>query len=218
MAEEVLSLDRDKVRLLIAVQYLNASSAIFEGLEQQQKRNVFHFVVTLRSFIEYTRRGIYFLCWANTESLKQARKLTFEKPGSPSLVIMDEMINEALGKGKFSALSRTLDGIKEPFIDSLHALTHGNPISVRMISFGLEKIFNVEKLLQRAEADLNLFRVLLYRRMLGQKPTDIWKMLRTIHDNREAMAGNAKIAALELQKSGKAAELFKQAKLSKFRP
>jgi len=34
MTEKVLSLDKDKVRLLIALQYLNASSALYEGLEQ----------------------------------------------------------------------------------------------------------------------------------------------------------------------------------------
>src|SRR5262245_37929035 len=144
---ETLQLDQDQARLLIAVQYLNASERIFTGLKQQHKANTFHFVITLRSFIEYTRRGMWFLCWASPEKVKEARKLTFEKPGSPSLVKMDEMINEALGEGRVSHLVAVLPGIKEPFLNSLHALTHGNPISVRMITFGLDKIFNAEMLL-----------------------------------------------------------------------
>jgi len=66
--------------------------------------------------------------------------LTFESPGSPGIATMDEMINEALGQGRVSHLIAVSPGINEPFLDCLHALTHGNPISVRMISFGLDKI------------------------------------------------------------------------------
>jgi hypothetical protein len=200
---DTASLDKDQLRLLIAVQYLNASDLIFEGLKQQHERNFFHFVITLRSFIEYTRRGMWFLCWANTEKLKEARNLTFEAPGSPGIATMDEMINEALGKGRVSHLLTVLPGINEPFLDCLHALTHGNPVSVRMISFGLDKIFDAKGLLARAEVDLGIFRIMLYRRMLGQKKSDIWKMLRAIHDRPADVAANANIAAHQLRESGK---------------
>ena len=206
---ETLPLDKDQARLFIALQYLNASDLIFEGLKRQHKDNMFHFVITLRSFIEYTRRGIWFLCWANQDKLKEARSLTFEKPGSPSLEKMDEMINEALGLGPTTLLTAVLPGIKEPFIDSLHALTHGNPIAVRMISFGLEKIFNTEMLLVRAETDLSLFRILVYRRMLGDSQKDIWRILGPIRDRPADTAAAAAEAAFLLKQSGKADQWFK---------
>jgi hypothetical protein len=96
-------LNEEQLQLLTATQYINASELIFRGLKDQHKNNIFHFAITLRSFIEYTRRGIWFLCWADQEKLKRARKLTFDKPGSPSLVKMDEMINEALGNGRIAS-------------------------------------------------------------------------------------------------------------------
>jgi len=205
---ETLPLDRDKARLFIALQYLNASDLIFAGLKRQHKDNMFHFVISLRSFIEYTRRGIWFLCWANPEKIKEARNLTFEKPGSPPLVKMDEMINEALGEGKGSSLTTIMAGINEPLINALHALTHGNPISVRMISFGLEKIFNTEMLLLRAQTDLGLFRILLYRKMVGERQKDIWKMLSTIHNRPADVQANERIAAHLLKESGKVDQVF----------
>jgi hypothetical protein len=205
---ETIPLDKDQARLFIALQYLNASDLIFAGLKRQHKDNKFHFVISLRSFIEYTRRGVWFLCWANPEKVKEARDLTFEKPGSPSVVTMDEMINEALGKGKVSSLTTVMDGINEPLINGLHALTHGNPISVRMISFGLDKIFDTEMLLVRAQTDLGIFRILLYRKMLGEEQKDIWNMLRGIHDRPAHVQTNEKIAAQLLQQSGKADQVF----------
>ena len=36
---DTVSLDKDQLRLLIALQYLNASEWIFEGLKQQHERN-----------------------------------------------------------------------------------------------------------------------------------------------------------------------------------
>jgi hypothetical protein len=201
-------LEEDQTRFLIAQQYLNACQWICAGLRQQHQSNKFHFVITLRSFIEYTRRGIWFLCWANRENLKRAYDLTFDKPGSPNLLKMDEMINNALGKGKVSPLKTELAGINEPFIDCLHALTHGNPISARIITFGVEKIFDTGMLLMRAETDLGMFRILLYRKMLGERQRDIWKMLRTIHDRPADVATNVKIAAHLLKKSGKADGVF----------
>lgn len=207
-----IPLEKDQARLFIALQYLNASDLIFSGLKRQHKDNTFHFVISLRSFIEYTRRGIWFLCWANQDKLKEARKLTFEKPGSPPLVKMDEMINNALGKSGASPLTAIMAGINEPFIAGLHALTHGNPISVRMISFGLDRIFNTEMLLVRADTDLNYFRILLYRKMLGEKQVDIFKNLGPIHDRPAEVAANMKEAAFLLRKSGLADQVFKPQK------
>ena len=121
---------------------------------------------------------------------------------------MDKMINEALGKGRASSLKTPLTGINEPLIDCLHALTHGNPISVRMISHGLEKIFNAEMLLLRAETDLNYFRILLYRKMLGDKQKDIFEKLKRIHDRPTEVEANMKEAAFLLKNSGMATQMF----------
>ncbi len=204
----IVPLSKDKYRLFVATQYLNASAAIYEGLKRQRGVNNFHFLVSVRSFIEYTRRGIWFLMWANAEKLQEATKLTFERPGSPNLVKMDSMINEKLGNGRQSALERNAPGIKEPFIDCLHALTHGNPICVRMIAHGLEKSFDIAGLTFRAEADLNIFKILLYRRMLGESPKSIWQMLTTMHNRPDELTANARIAAQLLKNSGKFDEAF----------
>jgi hypothetical protein len=200
--------DDNKARIFIAVQYLNASEYIVAGLKRQHKDNKFHFVITLRSFIEYTRRGTWFLCWAKPEQIKRAYKLTFDKPGSPGLVKMDEMINEALGKGKVSALTKIAQGIGEPFINSLHALTHGNPISVRFLAFGLDPLFDTEMLLVRAETDLNIFRILVYRMMLGEKQEDIWSVLGTIHNRPPEASTQAIIAAKALKDAGGPEKFF----------
>ena len=209
----IVSLDKDQHRLLVAVQYLNASQFLCEGLKRQRGVNNFHFLVTLRSFIEYTRRGIWFLAWADAETLEKATKLTFERPGSPRLATMDAMINHALGKGRVSHLMDTVQGINEPFINCLHALTHGNPISVRMIAHGLERIFDTGGLMLRAEVDLGLFKVLLYRRMVGEELASIWRMLSTVHNRPADVATNVKIAAHLLKQSGKADRVFKDQKL-----
>lgn len=203
MAADIKQFTPDQHRNFVAIQYLNASNKLFDGLKVQLGTNDFHFLVTLRTFIEYTRRGIWFLAWATDNQVQAIKKLTFDKPGSPGLTVMDSMINEALGRGK---LSHLLDPVKEinnePFINCLHALTHGNPISVRLLSFGLDKIFNNKMLLLRGETDLNLFRILVYRRMLGEERKVIWKALRTIHNQPETMRANAVIAASEVKKSG----------------
>jgi len=192
----------DSYRRLVVIQYLNASRSLFLGLKSQQGKNDFHFVVTLRSFIEYTRRGVWFLAWATDQQVEAVKKLTFDESGSPGLAAMDEMINEALGRGKVCPLKNPISGIDEPFINLLHALTHGNPISVRVLGFGLEKIFQTDKLLQKAEADLNLFRVLIYRRMLGDELIDIWKMLGAIYHDPEALKASAITAAKQVKDSG----------------
>jgi hypothetical protein len=147
-----VSLPENQYRLLVALRYWDASTAIFQGLKRQRGVNDFHFLVTLRSFIEYTRRGIWFLAWADEQELRRAEKLTFDRSGSPNLVRMDEMINEALGLGKVSYLRDLVSGINEPFLDGLHALTHGNPISVRFLAFDLVRIFQTERLLERADS------------------------------------------------------------------
>jgi hypothetical protein len=201
---DVVQLDVDQYRLLVAIRYLNASEAICNGLKRQRGVNDFHFLVALRSFIEYSRRGIWFLAWATDERVKMAENLTFREAGSPDLASMDAMINEALGEGKMSHLRDRLPGINEPFLNCLHALTHGNPISVRMTTIGLEKIFNLDGLLARVELELNLFRILLYRRILGEDIEAIWKMLATIRNSPAEVRSNALIAAYELKKSGKA--------------
>jgi hypothetical protein len=203
MAKDIIQLEPEKYRLLVAVRYLNAADSLYAGLKTQQGKNDFHFVVTTRSFIEYTRRGIWFLAFASDQKLMDAGKVTFDRPGSPALADMDKKINAALGLGHISHL---LDPVKEinnePFINCRHALTHGNPISVRMFGFGMDKMFQTDKLLLRAETDLHLFRILLYRRMLGEKLSDIWKMLATIHNQPDTMRTNAKIAAFQVKKAG----------------
>ena len=203
MLEKTVQMTPEQYRQFVAIQYLNASAFLFDGLKSQQGKNNFHFVVTMRSFIEYTRRGIWFLAWATDQQLRGVKSLTFRASGSPGIASMDAMINDALGRGKVSHLMDPMKDINnEPFLHCLHALTHGNPISVRMVAFGLDKIFKTDMLLLRAETDLNLFRILLYRRMLGEELKDIWKMLGTIHNQPDTMKTNVKIAAELVKQAG----------------
>lgn len=195
-------MEPEKYRLFVAIQYLNASREIFEGTKRQRGVNNFHFLVTARSFIEYTRRGVWFLAWATDEDLRAVGKLTFDKSGSPKVVLMDEMINEALGQDRTSHLLDSVNGVGEPFLNCLHALTHGNPISVRILSFGPDKVFQIDNMLARAEMELNLFRILVYRRALGEKLEDVWKILAPIHNRPDDMRTNAQIAAFQLKKAG----------------
>ena len=142
------------------------------------------------------------MAWANDQALRNAEELTFKRSGSPNLIRMDEMINGALGLGEKSHLRDPVKGVNEPFVDCLHALTHGNPISVRFMAFGLQKIFQTDKLLVRAEMELNLFTILVYRRALGEDLRSIWRMLAPLNDRPEDMKTNARIAALEVKKAG----------------
>ena len=64
--------DLTNYRLLVAIRYLNASEELWRGLKEEQGTNDFHFLVTLRSFIEYTSRGIWFLAWATEKRLERA--------------------------------------------------------------------------------------------------------------------------------------------------
>jgi hypothetical protein len=203
MADQTVNLTSQQYRHFVTVQYLNASTFLFQGLQAQQGKNDFHFLVSLRSFIEYTRRGIWFLVWATDDQVKQVQKLTFRSPGSPSVAKMDTMINVALGLGEVCYLMRPVKEINnEPFLHCLHALTHGNPISVRMVSFGVNKIFKTDMLLVRAETDLNLFRILLFRRMLGEDLKSVWKMLGSIRNQPESMKANLLIAARLIKQAG----------------
>jgi hypothetical protein len=140
----VLSKPRD-YRLLVGARYLDASDRLLNGMKAQHQENPFHFLVTLRSFIEYTRRGMWFLVWASNDQLRKAEHLTFKQAGSPSLTKMDAMINKAMGAGKVSHLTDLVDVVNEPYIDCLHALTHGNPVSVRFIAMDLTRIFDMPR-------------------------------------------------------------------------
>jgi hypothetical protein len=114
---------------------------------------------------------------------------------------MDEMVNEALGQGKVSHLMDKVAGINEPFLNCLHA-THGNPISVRMAGIGLDQIFDTKTLLARAELDLGIFRILLYRHTAGEEIDAIWKMLSSIHNRPNDIKANVLIVAHVLKQSG----------------
>lgn len=125
------------------------------------------------------------------------------------------MINEALGTGKRSHLMDILPGMNEPFLDCLHALTHGNPLSVRMIPYGLNKLFNTSGLLQRAEADFGIFRIMFMSRWLGEEQRDIWKMLAVIHNRPNDLAENEKAVATRLRQSDKFETMFRKQNESK---
>jgi len=201
----------DKYRLLVAAQYLNASNALFGGLKSQQAKNDFYFLVTLRSFLEYTVRGVWFLAWATEEQVQAVKTLTFDRPGSPGLATMDAMINEALGLGRFSSLNNPVPDIEnDSLLNGLHALTHGNPISVRMLAFGVDKIFQTEMLLLKAQTNLDVFRILVYRRILGEELSDIWRMLSTIHNQPPVLRTNVLIAAKQVKDAGLTSEILKE--------
>jgi hypothetical protein len=198
----IVASDHKNYRLLVAIRYLNASEELFKGLKTQQKNNQFHFLVTVRSFIEYTRRGIWFLAWAKDKKLQQAEHLTFKEAGSPDLPTMDAMLNEALGFGRICPLMDTVPGVNEPFLHCLHALTHGNPISVRMVGIGLNKIFDTEGLLRKAEADMNIFQILVHRSAAGEPLHETWKALKQICSNPDDLRANVKIAAHKVKTQG----------------
>ena len=207
---ETKLLSPSKYRLLVAIRYLNASRLLFKGMKKQLGVNNFHLLVTLRSFIEYQRRGIWFLVWASEGRLSVAEKLTFDQAGSPKLSRMDEMINEAVGLGKVSYLLNKVPLVNESFLNCLHALTHGNPISVRMLGVGLDKIFQPDKLLIRAEMELNMFHTLAYRRALGEELKSIWSTLAPIHDHPDDVRNLAKAAGMDVKTAGGLEKLLDQ--------
>jgi hypothetical protein len=189
-------------RLLIGARYLDASDRLLKGMTAVHQTNPFHFLVSLRSFIEYTRRGIWFLVWASNEQLRAAEHLTFKQAGSPPLIKMDAMLQNAMGAGKVSHLADPVSGINEPFIDCLHAMTHGNPVSVRFIAMELTKVFNIPKFLARAEHELNIFRLLLYRQVAEMPQNEIWNLLKPIHENPQLLYKEVIKAASDVKKQG----------------
>lgn len=190
-------------RLLVGIRYLNASDLLLKGMKAlYQDDNPFHFLVSLRSFIEYTRRGIWFLVWASDDQLKKAEHLTFKQAGSPPLAKMDAMLTEAMGAGNVSHLTDIVGGFNEPFIDCLHALTHGNPVSVRFPAMELTKLFDIPKFVGRAEYEQNVFRLLVYRRVLKMPQDEIWKLLKSLRDNPALLLQEVMKAAADLKQSG----------------
>jgi hypothetical protein len=140
--------------------------------------------------------------WASNAQLKEAEHLTFKQAGSPPLTKMDAMLNKAMGAGKVSHLTVIVDGVNEPFIECLHALTHGNPVSVRFIAMDLTHVFDIPKFLARAEHELNIFRLLLYRRVAGMPQNDIWKLLAPIQDKPQPLYEEVIKAATDVKKQG----------------
>jgi hypothetical protein len=74
-----------------------------------------------------------------------------------------------------------------------------------MTTYGLERIFNTEKLLAKVELDLDIFRVVVYRKILGEDIDEILKMLGPIHDRPADVRANARIAAQSVKQSGRLA-------------
>jgi hypothetical protein len=140
--------------------------------------------------------------WASNAQLKEAEHLTFKQAGSPPLTKMDAMLNKAMGAGKVSHLTVIVDGVNEPFIECLHALTHGNPVSVRFIAMDLALIFDLPRILARAEHELNIFRLLLYRRVAGMPQNDVWKLLTPVHDKPQLLYEEVLKAAADVHKQG----------------
>lgn len=197
----VLSKPKD-YRLVVGMRYLNASESLIQGMRVLHKNNPFHFLVSLRSFIEYTRRGIWFLMWASDEQLGAAEHLTFKQSDSPPLAKMDSMLKKAMGAGNVSHLDEIVEVFNEPFIDLLHSLTHGNPISVRFLAMRIDRVFNIPDTLARAEHELNIYKLLLYRRLTKMPQKDIWNLLKPIHDNPQLLRQAVLQAAADIKKQG----------------
>lgn len=187
-------LDESQFRKLVAVQYINATSEILRGMKQLVGSNNFLVLVCLRSFIEYTRRGIWLLFFAKTDSLLATRKLSFMENGT-DVITADKRISQSLELGDISSLLDPVPGIGEPFIKCLHALTHGNPIITRILAFGLDNYFNTPMLVARAEMDYYMFLILLGRQLLGQSSDVTWKTLTAIRNNPGDMRANALIVS-----------------------
>jgi RHS repeat-associated protein len=49
MSQNMIQLEPEKYRMLVAMRYLNAADSLYSGLKTQQGKNDFHFVVTTRS-------------------------------------------------------------------------------------------------------------------------------------------------------------------------
>jgi hypothetical protein len=194
-------LDEAQYRKFVAIQFLNASGAILQGMKRLLGWNDFLALISLRSFIEYTRRGVWLLFFAKTKSLMATRNLSFMESGA-DLITMDKRYNQALGLGEISYLQTLVAGINEPFIDCLHALTHGNPIIARAASVGLDSVFNAKMLVLRAEMEHHMFLILLGRQLLGQDPQTTWKKLAEINNKPDEVRANAEIVGRLLKEAG----------------
>jgi len=173
-------LSPEKARLFVGVKYLNASTFLFQGLKRSAGTNDFHFLVTLRSFIDYTRRGIWYLVWASEDHIQIAMppSFTFKQTGIPDTIGIDSKIRHAIGLSPKSPLGAPLPGLKgEKFLDCLHSLTHGNPAAVTMLARGLRNFFDIDNYLVGAEEYLAQFQIILYRLAVGEKIGSIWQTL-----------------------------------------
>lgn len=110
------------------------------------------------------------------------------------------MLFEAMGAQ--SHLTDIVGGFNEPFIDCLHALTHGNPVSVRFPAMESTKLFHIPKFVARAEHEQNIFRLLVYRRMTKLPQADIWNLLKPIHDQPSLLYNEVVKAAADFKRSG----------------
>lgn len=185
-------LDEAQFRKVVAVQYINASSEILRGMKQLVGANNFLVLVCLSQLhrIHKARNMASFLC--ETKSLLATRKLSFMESGT-DIITADKRISKSLGRGEVSGLLDPVAGVGEPFMNCLHALTHGNPIMTRMLAFGLDKCFNTPMLVVKAEAEYHMFLILLGRQLLGQDSEVTWKTLSTIYNRPNDLRDNARI-------------------------
>jgi hypothetical protein len=143
------------------------------------------------------------LFWASDAQLVKTQKFSFADVNSPSVEKLDLLLQRKLGIDGPALLSQPVAGIGEPFIKCLHALTHGNPITVRMFEFGIDKLFDINMLLVRAEADLDIYRIAFYRHLLGQSEDEIWGLLREMHNRPNELMQNAIVAAYQVREKKK---------------
>ena len=106
---KTVTLKPKNYRLVVGMRYLHASDLLLKGMQAAHRENPFHFLVSLRTFIEYTRRGIWFLVWSSNDQVRSAEHLTFRQAGSPSLTKVDAMLNKAMGAGNVSHLASKVD-------------------------------------------------------------------------------------------------------------
>jgi hypothetical protein len=79
-----------------------------------------------------------------------------------------------------------------------------------MLGVGLDKIFKPDKLLIRAEMELNIFHTLVYKRALGEDLKSIWSALAPIHDRPDDVRNLAKTAGTDVKKEGGLERLLEQ--------
>lgn len=194
-------LDETQYRKLVAIQYINASGAILQGMKKLLGWNDFLALVSLRSFIEYTRRGVWLLFFAKPKALYATRNISFMESGT-DIITMDKRYNESLGLGLISYLSSPVPGVNEPFINCLHALTHGNPIMARAASIGLHTVFDAKMLVTKADMEYNMFVILLGRLLLGDEAAITWKKLAQINNKPAEVRAEAVIVTQLLKHAG----------------